>query len=126
MKALIDTHVLIWFLTEPERLSKGASAFLDDPANDVLVSAVSAYEIEYKRPLDPLLQRLPFALEAAVEDQVFIWRHISPSDAVRAGRLSRDHRDPWDRILAAQALEDAIPILSADRQLEGFGVRLIW
>ena len=42
MKALIDTHVLIWFLTEPERLSKGASAFLDDPANDVLVSAVSA------------------------------------------------------------------------------------
>ena len=126
MKALIDTHVLIWFLTEPERLSKEASAFLEDPANDVLVSAASAYEIEYKRPLDPLLQRLPFALEAAVEDQVFIWRHISPSDAVRAGRLSRDHRDPWDRILAAQALEDAIPILSADRQLEGFGVRLIW
>ena len=126
MKALIDTHVLIWFLTEPERLSKVASAFLEDAANDVLVSAVSAYEIEYKRPLDPLLQRLPVALEAAVEDQVFIWRHITPSDAVRAGRLSRDHRDPWDRILAAQALEDAIPILSADRQLEGFGVRLIW
>ena len=126
MKALIDTHVLIWFLTEPERLSKGASAFLDDPANDVLVSAVSAYEIEYKRPLDPLLQRFPVALEAAVEDQVFIWRHITPSDAVHAGRLSRDHRDPWDRILAAQALEDAIPILSADRQLEVFGVRLIW
>ena len=126
MKALIDTHVLIWFLTEPERLSTAASVFLEDAANDILVSAVSAYEIEYKRPLDPLLQRLPVALEAAVEDQVFIWRHITPSDAVRAGRLSRDHRDPWDRILAAQALEDAIPILSADRQLEVFGVRLIW
>ena len=126
MKALIDTHVLIWFLTEPERLSKVASAFLEDAANDVLVSAVSAYEIEYKRPLDPLLQRFPVALEAAVEDQVFIWRHITPSDAVHAGRLSRDHRDPWDRILAAQALEDAIPILSADRRLEVFGVRLIW
>ena len=126
MRVLVDTHALIWFLTEPERLSRAAGACLEDEANDILVSAVSAYEIESKRPLDPLLQRLPFALEQAVTDEVFTWRNITPSDAIRAGRLDRTHRDPWDRILAAQALEDAVPILSMDRRLVTFGVRLIW
>ena len=126
MRVLVDTHALIWFLTEPERLSMAAGACLEDEGNDILVSAVSAYEIEYKRPLDPLLQRLPFALEQAVADEVFTWRNITPADAIRAGRLDRTHRDPWDRILAAQALGDAVPIVSMDRQLEIFGVRLIW
>ena len=126
MKALIDSHVLIWFLTEPERLSRDALAILQDEANEVLVSAVTAYEIELKRSADPLLQRLPAALEGAVTQQAFTWRNISPADAIRAGRLPRDHRDPWGRILAAQALEDGIPLISPDARLALFGVRLIW
>ena len=66
MKLLIDTHVLIWWLTDIDQLSRTAADLLDNPDNKVLVSAVSGYEIELKRPVDSLLQRLPMDFEAAL------------------------------------------------------------
>jgi PIN domain nuclease of toxin-antitoxin system len=94
MKLLIDTHVLIWWLTDPSRLSASGLDLLNTDDAEVLVSVVSAYEIELKRPADPLLQRMPENLVDAVFVEGFDWLAITPEDAVTAGKLPRHHRDP--------------------------------
>ncbi len=126
MRLLADTHVLVWAFTDPDALSRRARSLLEDLANEVWFSAVSAYEIEFKRPLDPLLGALPLELEAAVVAEGFGWRPIAVADAVVAARLPRHHRDPWDRILAAQAMREGVPVISRDAKLADFGVSLIW
>jgi len=126
MKLLIDTHVLIWWLTDIDQLSRTAADLLDNPDNKVLVSAVSGYEIELKRPVDSLLQRLPMDFEAALATEGFDWLPISAGDMIAAGRLPRHHRDPWDRILIAQAQLAALPVLTADTIFETYEVPVLW
>ncbi len=126
MRLLADTHVLVWAFTDPDTLSRRARTLLEDLGNEVIFSAVSAYEIEFKRPLDNLLAALPMELEAAVRAEGFGWRSISVADATAAGRLPRLHRDPWDRLIAAQALREGIPLITRDAKLADFGVKVIW
>lgn len=126
MKVLIDTHVLIWWLTDPDRLSTHAFELIDDPANTVLVSAVSGYEIELKRPQDAVLQRLPPDLEEALRSEGFEWLAPSAGDMIAAGRLPRHHRDPWDRILVAQALRASLPVVTADRSFRDYDAPVLW
>ncbi|MBO9560498.1 MAG: type II toxin-antitoxin system VapC family toxin [Caulobacter sp.] len=126
MKLLIDTHVLIWWWTDVDRLSATAVDLLSDPGVEVQVSTVSAYEIELKRPRDPLLQRLPADLLAAVSEEGFAWRDVAPADAIVAGRLPLHHRDPWDRLLVAQAINDDVAVLSRDATLGAYGATLRW
>ncbi len=126
MKLIADTHVLIWAFTDPSRLSPRAQALLKDLANEVQFSAVSAYEIEFKRSLDPLLGSLPSDLEGAVAAEGFGWRPITASDAIAAGRLPRHHRDPWDRLLVAQCLQEGIALVGRDARLADYGVTLLW
>ncbi len=126
MRLLADTHVLVWAFTDPAALSDRARSLLEDLANEILFSAASAYEIEFKRTLDPLLGVLPLELEAAVTAEGFGWRSISVGDAMAAGRLPRHHRDPWDRLLAAQAMREGIPLISCDAKLSDFGVSVVW
>ena len=126
MKLLIDTHVLIWWLTEPSRLSASGLDLLNTDDVEVLVSAVSAYEIELKRPADPLLQRMPENLVDAVFDEGFDWLAIAPEDAIAAGKLPRHHRDPWDRLLIAQAARSQIPILTKDQTFLVYDVEVLW
>ncbi len=126
MKLLIDTHVLIWWLTEPSRLSSRGLEVLNADGVEVLVSAVSAYEIELKRSADPLLQRMPTDLVSAVFAEGFDWLRITPEDAIVAGRLPRRHRDPWDRLLIAQAQRRELPILTKDAAFLAYGVPTLW
>jgi PIN domain nuclease of toxin-antitoxin system len=126
MRLLIDTHVLVWAFTEPGRLPSSVTVLLEDWGNEILVSAASAYEIEFKRPIDPLLGRLPVDLPFAVGAEGFGWRSITPADAIMAARLPRHHRDPWDRIMVAQCLLDGVPLISCDGRLAEYGVQLIW
>lgn len=126
MRLLIDTHVLIWWLTDPARLSAKCLDVLGAQDVEVLVSAVSAYEIEFKRPVDALLQRMPQALEEAVLAEGFGWRAIDPRDAMAAGRLPRLHRDPWDRLLIAQAKVSDLPIVTKDEAFAAYGVPTLW
>jgi PIN domain nuclease of toxin-antitoxin system len=126
MKLLIDTHALIWWWTDVDRLSATAIDLLSDPGVRVLVSAVTAYEIELKRSRDPLLQRLPAELLAAVNEEGFEWRDVIPADAIVAGRLPLHHRDPWDRLLVAQATRDDAAMLSRDAALAVYGATLLW
>jgi PIN domain nuclease of toxin-antitoxin system len=126
MRLLVDTHALIWALAEVERLSPRAREVMSDGRNTLLVSAVSGYEIEFKRIRDPLLQRLPPQLEAVVARSGFEWMALTPADAIEAGRLPAHHGDACDRLLIAQALKEGLPVVTLDRWFPAYGVQTIW
>lgn len=122
MRLLLDTHAFVWSVLEPERLSTEVIERLSNPLNDVLVSAACVYEIDYKRPFDAELQRMPFDLNDAVSAQSFAWLDLSWRHMREAARLPVHHRDPWDRMLIAQALlEDAV-LVTADRKIALYGL----
>ena len=99
-----------------------------DPLNVILVSAVSAWEIATKARLGKLpgLERLERDFLGVIEESGYTLLPIDAASALRAGRLTAPHRDPLDRMLAAQALGSDIPILSKDTRLDLFGVRRLW
>ena len=99
---------------------------LSDPDNEIQVSAVTAYEIENKRSRDAELQRMPFNLNDSVALMGFRWLPVTWQRAQEAARLPSHHRDPWDRILIAQALMEDSRLVSVDRQFEAYNVRVEW
>lgn len=126
MKLLIDTHALVWALSKSARLSRRSKRSLADGANTVLVSAGSAYEIEFKRPRNPELARLPGHIREAAEAMGFEWLPISAAHAAMAGRLPRLHGDPFDRIIAAQALAEGATVVTCDPLIAPYGVPILW
>lgn len=128
MNVLLDTHALLWWLAGDERLSTKSRLVMDNPDNGVLVSAASAWEICTKARLGKLAgaEALSTNVLAACIHQGFVPIDITFAQAERAGRLPGPHRDPFDRMLAAQAQEMDMPIVSNDVALDGFGVRRIW
>ena len=127
MEALLDTHVVIWWLESAPMLSKRAFAILSAPDNTLHVSAAVGWEIAIKVNVGKvrsaeLIGDIPgfMAREG--------WKElpISLEHAVRAGLLPLHHRDPFDRLLVAQAQALNLPILSADRALDGYDVRRLW
>lgn len=128
MKVLLDTHTLIWAVLAPEYLSRKASQIVTDSSNTVLVSAASAWEIATKVRLGKLPGAETFEKEflKVIDIAGYSLINIDAATALRAGRFTVDHRDPFDRIIAAQALADDIPILSKDAKLDTFAIRRIW
>ena len=128
MKVLLDTHTLLWATLHPGALSKKAAALILDETIDIMVSAASAWEIATKVRLGRLPEAEALALHFMedIDDAGYSLRAISVEDGLRAGRLVRDHQDPFDRMLVAQALNDSVPLISADEKLDGFGVQRIW
>ncbi|MGD0940907.1 MAG: type II toxin-antitoxin system VapC family toxin [Terracidiphilus sp.] len=128
MKLLLDTCTLIWTVYSPTQLSKRSRQCIADSSNTVFVSAASAWEIATKVRRG----RLPTALELErnfledMDEAGYSLLSIDVASALRAGRLTADHRDPFDRIIAAQALGLDIPVISPDAQFDQFGVRRIW
>ncbi len=128
MRFLLDTHTVIWATLSPEKLSPRVREMIRDEIQIQIVSAASAWEIATKVRIG----RLPEAVRLEEDFLGHVVRAgyellpISAAVALRAGRLSGDHGDPFDHILAAQALAEDIPILSRDAQLDIFGVRRIW
>lgn len=129
MKLLLDTHAFLWALAEPARLSRTARDLLTDGSNVLYVSAVSLFEMSTKHRLG----RLP---DAGVVLQDLDWtmarlsaRHLplEAGDAVLAGSLPTPHRDPFDRLLAAQAQIRGIPLVTADGVFGTFpGIQVLW
>lgn len=128
MKLLLDTHALLWAVLDPPSLSQRCALLIADEANAVMVSAVSAWEIATKVRLGKLAGAEPFEEEflEVIEEAGYTLVPIDAGDALRAGRLAGTHRDPFDRMLAAQALARDIPLLSNDAKLDEFGLRRIW
>lgn len=117
MNLLLDTHVLIWWLLDKERLSKAARSHIGDRQRRLSVSVVSAYEIEYKRDKDSSLYRFPTNMVEAIPLFGFEWLEIEAADSVRAARFDLTHKDPWDRIIAAQASRRDLLLLTSDEAL---------
>jgi PIN domain nuclease of toxin-antitoxin system len=128
VKVLLDTHTLIWATLAPASLSLEASSLILDEANVILVSAASAWEIATKVRIGKLpgAETLEKEFLDVMEDAGYTLLAIDVESALRAGRLVGEHRDPFDRMISAQALAEDIPVLSADAKLDIFGIRRIW
>ena len=128
MRILLDTHALLWWLAGSDRLSAVAHGAIADDANEILVSAASAWEIATKHRVG----RLPGAAAVAEDvtgcllDQGFQPLAITVSDGERAGRLPGPVRDPFDRMLIAQALTLDVAMVSIEEPFDRYGVRRLW
>ncbi len=128
MRALLDTHAFLWWLADSRRLSTTARGVIADETNDIVVSAASAWEIATKFRLGKLPEGEVAAVDvvAAIANQGFEKLAISVADAAQAGRLPGPHRDPFDRILIAQALRRNLVIISVDSIFDRYHVNRLW
>ena len=128
MRHLIDAHSLIWALDDPRKLGPRAIAVLEDPANELLVSVGTIWELSIKVGLGKLSLSLPYRtwMEKALIDLALVVSPITLEVAERQMALPFHHRDPFDRLLVAQCLVEAISIVSADSVFEQYGVSRIW
>ena len=127
MNLLIDTHVLLWWWTEGDRLSEHAKAAILDSRNRSYVSAAVAWELAIKVNTGKLNAReVVSALPQLLLEEGFRRLAISTAHALRAGLLPLLHRDPFDRMLVAQAQALNSPVVSADAIFDRYGVQRIW
>jgi PIN domain nuclease of toxin-antitoxin system len=128
MRILVDTHALIWWLAGDEQLSADAREAIADESNDVFVSAASAWEVTTKHRLGKLPGAGPLAVDFAreVRAQGFAPLPLTLEHGQVAGALSGDHRDPFDRMLVAQAREEKMALVSNESVFDEYGVARIW
>ncbi|MCY4661589.1 MAG: type II toxin-antitoxin system VapC family toxin [Acidobacteria bacterium] len=128
MRVLLDTHAFVWWVADSRRLSETASGTIRNEGNDILVSAASAWEVATKHRLGkfPEADALASDIRAAIARQGFEELPVSVGDAERAGRLTGPHRDPFDRMLIAQALARDLAIVSNERVFDLYGVNRLW
>jgi len=123
LRLLLDTHVVIWALDKPKRLSTAARQAIETEANDIFVSVVSPWELAIKGPREGL--RVPDDFEKQIARQNIsllpvLWQHTDPLRS-----MAYHHRDPFDRMLVAQALTEGLTIVTADRKLRDYPVSLM-
>ena len=125
---LLDSHALLWWWFDPDRLSTAVLELLSNPATPVLVSAASAWELSLKHHQGklPELSGAIRDLQGLLQADGFEALPISLAHGLRAGGYSQPHRDPFDRMLAAQAELDRLVLLSADPQLSSFPCQILW
>jgi len=127
MKLLLDTHVVLWSATDPDRLTPEARAALEDGTHEALVSIVTAWEIALKQSLGtldlakPAEQWLPEVLKRTGYEVA----ELTLSSALRVRGLAWHHRDPFDRLLIAQALDQGYTLVSRDSAFDAYGVPLL-
>ena len=128
MRILLDTHCWLWMLTDPRRFSTESRLLLEDPGNQLLLSAASSWEIAIKYELGKLA--LPEPPTSYAPDRMHSSGTgslpIEHSHALHAGELPDHHRDPFDRLLISQARLEKLVLLTADPQLEPYDVDLHW
>ena len=121
MRLLLDTHVLLWWLSDDRKLAKNAREIIANTTNDVLVSSASLWEVAIKAALGRIDVELD-DLEDAIARNGFRSLPIGFRHALTAGRLPPIHRDPFDRMLVAQASVEELRIVSHDRVFERYGL----
>ena len=125
MKLILDTHLLLWWLDDSSLLPEDARALISAPENDILVSAVSLWEIWLKQSLGKL--RLPADFEDRLKKEAFEDLPLTGTHTRLIASLPWHHRDPFDRMLVAQAQIEGVTLLTADAKLAAYGdfVRLV-
>ena len=126
MRFLIDTHCWLWMQVTPERLSRRVLDEMADPGNEILLSAASSWEIALKYALGKI--PLPLPPEEYVPDRMARsgtrGLPVEHAHALRVAALPRHHRDPFDRLLVAQAQVERLTMVTVDRQLEPYDVEI--
>lgn len=127
MRLLLDTHAFIWFATDDAQLGTAAALAIAEPDNQVLLSSASVWEMAIKASLGKLLLGAPLAsIVAAAEARGIMPLPVSAAHALRVETLAFYHRDPFDRLLIGQALEDQLVIATCDEAFRSYGVPLLW
>jgi PIN domain nuclease of toxin-antitoxin system len=128
MRHLLDAHSLIWALDDPRKLGKRAVAVLEDPANELLVSVGTIWEISIKAGLGKLSLSLPYRqwMERASADLGLSVLPLTLEHAERQMSLPYHHRDPFDRLLVAQCLVEGVSLVSADTVFDQYGFTRTW
>ena len=128
MKILLDTHALLWALMEPEKLSSKARRLLEDDNTDVVVSVASAWEIATKFRIGKLpgVRRVVADYAEAMDGLQATQLAVTSAHALKAGSWDVAHRDPFDRVLAAQSRLEKVALMSCDPVMQQFDVEVIW
>ena len=128
MRLLLDTHVFLWWIEDAPALSRKARAAIANPENQCLLSLVSSWEMAIKLSLGKL--KLHDVIERFIPEQLAVngfsqlqidFRHVA-----RVSALAFHHRDPFDRLLIAQAIEEKLPVVTSDPLFTKYGVKRIW
>ncbi len=128
MKLLLDTHALLWFLLDDAKLSVDARSLITDPANDPLVSPASYWEISIKISLGKYTLAEDFAefMESQLVENDLTVLPITVAHAAVVATLPFHHRDPFDRLLIAQAMVESVPVISSDPAFDLYPVARMW
>jgi PIN domain nuclease of toxin-antitoxin system len=128
MKFVLDTHTFIWYVTNDSKLSSTAQELINNGNNEVLLSIASIWEMAIKQSIGKLNFELPFELfitrQLAVNNFDFLNIRIDHLNVV--ANLSLHHRDPFDRLIIAQAMVEQIPIVGVDKVFDSYSVRRLW
>ena len=128
MRAILDTHALLWWLSDDPELPRAARRAIAETRNTIIVSAASAWEIATKVRLGklPTAASLASNFSTQIEQEGFQLMAISVEHGIRAGLLPGPHKDPFDRMLIAQSQTENIPIISNEAIFDSYGVRRLW
>ena len=128
MRLLLDTHAFIWWFAGSEQLPLSARRLIEGDDNDVLISAASAWEIatKHRKGKLPEAEALARDIAGAIASQDFEELAVTVDDAARAGALPAPLRDPFDRMLIAQALSRNLVLISNESLFDRYGVRRLW
>ncbi|SFI47972.1 type II toxin-antitoxin system VapC family toxin [Planctomicrobium piriforme] len=128
MRLLLDTHAFLWFVTDDSQLSKRANEAIVDPQNEILVSPGSYWELAIKVSLGKYQLNISFEefVARAVGENQFRILPIEPSHAAAVARMPFYHRDPFDRLIIAQALVEQLTVVSRDEAFDAYSVSRLW
>jgi PIN domain nuclease of toxin-antitoxin system len=128
MTLLLDTHSFLWFILDDAKLSTTARSLIEDPDNDVLVSPANFWEIAIKVSLGKLDLRCSYEefMHRGIVENRFTILPIEPKHTTVLTTLPFHHRDPFDRLLVAQATVEKISLVSIDKDLDPYGVQRLW
>lgn len=122
-RILLDTHALLWWLDDNARLGDKAKELISDPRNEIYVSAATSWEISIKKSICKL--QAPDDLESIVEDEGFTPLPVSLFHGEQAGILPEHHKDPFDRMLIAQAQAEGLALMTCDSKFPPYKIKLI-
>ena len=128
LKVVLDTSTLLWWWSRPEKLTPRSRAVIGDPGTSVYVSVATAWEIATKSRIGklPSGERIMNEWGHRMTVDRFQQIDITPLHAFRAGTFPGSHRDPFDRMIAAQSMLEGLPVVTPDEQIENLGAERIW
>ncbi len=128
MDLLLDSHTMLWFFWDDPKLSTSAKTFIEDPDNCKLISIATCWEIAIKAGLGKLTLGEPARsfLDREIARNIFELLPITLDHATSVEDLPRHHKDPFDRLMIAQAIAESIPIVSSDSAFDAYPVRRLW